>query len=181
MKTCSFEGCEKPSRTRGFCAGHNWQQCNGGVLRPLRNRHTKHCVDCQSSEARWCPACERHLLLSEFGPHRGQKNNLSSWCRVCTRLAAAVDRATKRGFAPPNCTWFDVEEALYLQHGLCAACDNPYTSGEGVTATSWVIEHCHVTGKFRGIVHHVCNVSMGQANDDPKLLRKLADFLERTA
>lgn len=39
-------------------------------------------------------------------------------------------------------------------------------------------DHCHKTGKFRGIICDNCNVSMGLAGDDPTLLRALADWLE---
>ncbi len=41
-----------------------------------------------------------------------------------------------------------------------------------------VFDHCHDTGKFRGWICSPCNVVLGLMNDDPILLRKLADYLE---
>lgn len=41
-------------------------------------------------------------------------------------------------------------------------------------------DHNHKTGVFRGWLCHHCNVAIGLASDSPKLLRKLADYLELT-
>lgn len=40
-------------------------------------------------------------------------------------------------------------------------------------------DHDHKTGKFRGWLCDKCNITLGQARDDPVLLRKLADYLEK--
>ena len=40
------------------------------------------------------------------------------------------------------------------------------------------IDHDHKTGMIRGLLHNKCNQMLGQADDDPKLLRKGADYLE---
>lgn len=40
-------------------------------------------------------------------------------------------------------------------------------------------DHCHSTGRFRGWICQRCNVILGMARDDPALLRKLADYLDR--
>jgi hypothetical protein len=40
-------------------------------------------------------------------------------------------------------------------------------------------DHCHATGKFRGWICRACNVVLGQVNDDPAWLRKIADYAER--
>lgn len=41
-------------------------------------------------------------------------------------------------------------------------------------------DHCHKSKKFRGWLCHQCNVVLGYAGDSPKLLRKLADYLEKS-
>lgn len=43
-----------------------------------------------------------------------------------------------------------------------------------------VNDHDHATGKWRGILCHLCNKALGQAKDSPQRLRDLADYLERT-
>lgn len=42
------------------------------------------------------------------------------------------------------------------------------------------IDHCHSTGKPRGLLCRTCNLAVSYAGDDPQRLRALADYLERT-
>jgi hypothetical protein len=46
---------------------------------------------------------------------------------------------------------------------------------------TWKIafDHCHASGKFRGWLCSHCNLILGHAGDDPHLLRRLADYLEK--
>jgi hypothetical protein len=41
------------------------------------------------------------------------------------------------------------------------------------------LDHNHSTGKFRGWLCDRCNRTLGLANDDPALLRKMADYIEK--
>jgi hypothetical protein len=63
------------------------------------------------------------------------------------------------------------------QKGLCASCGNPPT-GKGHTAKLFV-DHCHTTGKVRGLLCHSCNVALGLLRDDPVRIRALLAFVER--
>jgi hypothetical protein len=44
-----------------------------------------------------------------------------------------------------------------------------------------VVGHCYATGKVRGLLCDFCNKALGFARDDPRVLRSLATYLERTA
>ena len=41
------------------------------------------------------------------------------------------------------------------------------------------VDHCHKTKLFRGWLCSGCNVTLGYVKDSPKLLRKLADYLDQ--
>jgi phage N-6-adenine-methyltransferase len=57
-----------------------------------------------------------------------------------------------------------------LQGGLCAICRvNPATH----------IDHCHKTGKVRGILCHWCNVGIGLLGDSIPILRYAIEYLEK--
>lgn len=42
-----------------------------------------------------------------------------------------------------------------------------------------VVDHCHETGVNRGVLCSNCNVALGQFKDDPALMRRAADHIER--
>lgn len=66
-------------------------------------------------------------------------------------------------------------EAMFEAQGRrCAACPNT-TPGAG---RQWNVDHCHTTGKVRGILCHGCNLALGMVYDDPARLRSLADYIE---
>lgn len=56
--------------------------------------------------------------------------------------------------------------------GKCALCNEEFGAGR------ICIDHCHATGKVRGIVHHKCNVILGMAGDNHAILRKAIVYLE---
>jgi hypothetical protein len=39
-------------------------------------------------------------------------------------------------------------------------------------------DHCHKKGHFRGWLCFACNAALGAARDSPKILRRLAEYLE---
>lgn len=50
----------------------------------------------------------------------------------------------------------DYEEMLVQQGGVCAMCKNPPNGPKRMH-----VDHCHVTGKVRGILCGVCNKKLG--------------------
>lgn len=68
-------------------------------------------------------------------------------------------------------------DALFASQGFaCGACgsDSP-NSKKG-----WSTDHCHETGKVRGILCHHCNVGLGHAKDDVGALRAWIAYLEKS-
>ena len=72
-------------------------------------------------------------------------------------------------------TGFDVEIKLKQQKGNCAICGLPPKSGELLH-----IDHCHITGLFRGLLHVKCNTQLAAVEDE--IFRQQAiEYLERTS
>ena len=69
----------------------------------------------------------------------------------------------------------DVEyyEMLEKQDGRCKIC-------LCVPKIKLDVDHCHKTGRIRGLLCRFCNTALGLFKDSPLLLRSAANYLERT-
>lgn len=67
---------------------------------------------------------------------------------------------------------FDV--MLVNQCGVCAICKTSEPTGAG----TWHIDHCHSTGKIRGLLCSKCNHVLGLVNDDPQILLSAINYLD---
>jgi hypothetical protein len=64
----------------------------------------------------------------------------------------------------------EYELRLALQNGACAICEKK-------PKRLLCVDHCHVTGKVRGLLCSKCNSALGFYGDDPKLAQAGADYL----
>lgn len=63
-------------------------------------------------------------------------------------------------------------DALILhQDGLCAICKDPLVRPH--------TDHCHATGKVRGILCHHCNTGIGSLRESPRIFAAALDYLEK--
>lgn len=74
-------------------------------------------------------------------------------------------------------------EMLAEQKGTCAICkkeESQKSNKRGVT-DSLRVDHCHRTGKIRGLLCSKCNFGIAQFNDDPVLLKRAIRYLEKAS
>jgi hypothetical protein len=79
--------------------------------------------------------------------------------------------ALKRAYGITPEEWDAMFEA---QGKACAACKRPEHRGKG-----WHTDHCHATGKVRGILCNHCNLLLGYAADDPMILLQNVEYLKQ--
>jgi hypothetical protein len=80
----------------------------------------------------------------------------------------------KTGLTKYGMTRAEWKALVSEQDGCCAIC--------GLRAEyvpSLAVDHCHKTGKVRGLLCRKCNTALGQLGDDPDRLRKAIEYLER--
>lgn len=70
----------------------------------------------------------------------------------------------------------EYQKMLINQDGKCAICDRIDSGKKGNKA--FCVDHCHKTGKVRGLLCMPCNRSLGQFKDDSSVLRKAADYID---
>lgn len=68
-------------------------------------------------------------------------------------------------------------EKLVSDHNSnCAICGSQ--NSQALHHKKLHIDHCHKSGKVRGLLCHKCNMMLGFAKDNPDILRKAAQYLE---
>lgn len=123
---------------------------------------------------RVCTTCKQEKPSSEYYLERDKRatNGISqrSICRPCTE-----ERKYKRFIEKTyNFTFDQYEKMLDQQRGKCAICDSRLSSSR---TGRLFVDHCHTTGKVRGLLCSACNHGLGLFKDSPKLLNKAINYL----
>lgn len=70
----------------------------------------------------------------------------------------------------------DYDRLLKDQKGSCAICGLKQASRKNVHFT---VDHCHITGKIRGLLCFKCNSGLGYFNDNREIVFKAYIYLKR--
>ena len=68
-------------------------------------------------------------------------------------------------------------QILESQNYACAICGSTETGGKGKKHFS--VDHCHTTKKVRGLLCKSCNIMLGEAKDNTRILSKAIEYLGR--
>jgi len=72
-----------------------------------------------------------------------------------------------------NMTVEDYDLLFQSQNGRCAICARPPFFDK------LVVDHCHETGKIRGLLCSLCNIGIGGMRDDLEIVLSAAGYLKR--
>ena len=136
-----------------------------------------------------CRQCDQTLLHAAFGKNKNNPYGIHSECRECalertrsfrearaSRETSEEKRRRERANQVKSKYGITLEEAesmLAAQGGECRICGT-----NDFSQRTWHIDHCHTTGKVRGILCSECNLGLGKFIDDTSLLRAAIDYLE---
>lgn len=77
-------------------------------------------------------------------------------------------------------TFEDYQHMSEAQGHCCAICKRRETAVDAKGAERFMpVDHCHTTGKIRALLCSACNKALGGFQDDPALLRKAAEYVEK--
>lgn len=71
----------------------------------------------------------------------------------------------------------DYRTMLERQRGVCAICGQPETTKRNGKTRWLAVDHCHFTGKVRGLLCGNCNPMIGYAKDNVAVLEKAIEYL----
>ena len=164
----------------------------------------------EECDLRGCQRCGKILDLKYNFQFRPEKGTYSSPCNHCRSLFAAnknqsyeewfpkylKQRRTKKFFDKIGLTSKErtayhgvmfrykitPEQAHELLKGdkVCAISGRSLNIMSKGTDEELHVDHCHQTGKIRGLLYGRLNVGLGCFEDNPDLLRAAADYIERT-
>ena len=139
-----------------------------------------------------CPSCGQVVPLSGWCRNRTSIDGLQANCKKChgemnsvfyrkrkerdpewyqRSLKASQERSLKRSLKMYNLTREEYE--VLLAKG-CAICGKPEMGRNGLA-----FDHCHKTGKFRGLLcANGCNGALGMFQDSIDLLSKAIEYLK---
>lgn len=70
----------------------------------------------------------------------------------------------------------EYDALLEKQKGLCAICERHFSNFKRRLA----VDHCHHTGKIRGLLCASCNSGLGKLQDDIEYLKAAINYLNST-
>jgi hypothetical protein len=112
-----------------------------------------------------------YLYLTQLSrrEHRASRKQIDS-VRRQRRAATDPDHRDKKRVRRYGLTLEDYRALLARQGKACAICKK--------SVPRLCIDHCHATGKVRGLLCNKCNTGLGCYADDPKLTAAATAYLE---
>ena len=96
-------------------------------------------------------------------------SGLPAWKRA--PWVSARDMAERKGYAKPDCTMLE-----YLELREQRSCD--LCGKTGGPPRRYHVDHCHETGRIRGVLCAGCNTGLGKLGDNREGLLRALDYLE---
>lgn len=144
-----------------------------------------------------CPVCKKRRSQSCFFKSRSRPDGLSGMCKSCDGRAVAnwrgrnpryaknwwkkraSDMAARSRKVKYGMTKAAYETVLLKQQGLCGICG--IRLSRKTKSLIPHVDHCHETGRVRGLLCGECNFGLGKFRDSLDLIRRAAEYLEQTS
>ncbi len=125
-----------------------------------------------------CQTCKKHKPRTEFYGGGSYPR-----CKTCDKEAGAKyktespvkfehSRNKKRLKHAYGLEWEDYLELSETQDNVCKIC------GRGNKGWLLAVDHCHKTGRIRGLLCNTCNRALGLFQDNPELTDKATNYLK---
>jgi hypothetical protein len=133
-----------------------------------------------------CPSCEISLPITAFALNKtGREGQPRAYCKPC----GVVKNKLRRKLNPEHVLNIERRSKFKKQYGIsleqyeemlhnqgygCAICG---TKKPSERTKYFAVDHCHNTGKVRGLLCTKCNRGLGLFNDKTDVLQKAVKYL----
>lgn len=142
-------------------------------------------------ETKTCKDCKEDKALSEYNKFSRSADGLAYRCRSCASVRQKKwvesipdrhlyyrERNLRKAF---GIGLEEYDQMLEAQGGVCAICSQEETTVRQGRLQSLSVDHCHDTGKIRGLLCNSCNRALGKFKDSIEHLLAAAAYLEEHA
>lgn len=143
-----------------------------GVEKPLSEFHVKSARTGQLVSQ--CKSCANNRSRKHYQDNRQQHLDYAKQY-IQTEHGQAVQKRSALKFRY-GITLEQYNEMLTQQDGRCAICGTREAGGRW---NNFAVDHDHVTGAVRSLLCHGCNSGLGYFRENPEVLRKAAEYVER--
>lgn len=116
-----------------------------------------------------CLDCKVVKPLEEFHSSPKSITGRTSICKDCDMI-----RYRQRMYKLDNATYLAMVEA---QGNCCKACGATPESERNSGLKTLCVDHCHTSGKVRGLLCHHCNIAVGMLDDSLAIAEKVSAYI----
>lgn len=143
-----------------------------------------------------CPKCRKRKRVNKFGKSNRTKDGYFTRCKECYNREKAEWRLVNWERNHRNKTRYrkdnpdrvrdsnlrqkygisldEYNKMFHEQGGVCNICERPerIVNGKSKKVAPLAVDHCHDTGKVRGLLCFSCNIALGKFQDSPEILAR---------
>lgn len=125
-------------------------------------------------EVKRCGKCKETKSVEDFAKNRSRKLGIHNECKACQVIYNRKWFLRKNYNIPFEASGPLLEQAA---NGNCDICDSKLI----LKKNGYAVDHCHTTGKIRGVLCAMCNTGIGHFKDNKEFLNKAIIYLEKYA
>lgn len=148
-------------------------------MKKLRSGDTKLTLEQRrellSDGKKQCPCCLNIKPVKEFFLRNSAWDKAAHRCKLC--VGQDPSKRAARLLKIYGLTLEEYNSHLERQGFGCAICKTNQAEYQTKTGRKLTVDHCHSTGKIRGILCNKCNRGLALFNDNPELLTRAAEYL----
>lgn len=133
-----------------------------------------------------CPKCAESKTYDLFYRSKVHKDGRASYCKTCASKRTIFYARVNKAKLQPRSAGYGLKrrylmniaeyEAMLVAQGMCCAiCGRVKCT----TGRRLAVDHCHTTGKVRGLLCSACNTGIGMLQEDEAVLNQAIRYLTK--
>lgn len=126
----------------------------------------------EETDERQCSKCRKWKTITEYKKNKASKAGRGGWCKSCSKEYKTPDRVRNWDLQYRyDLSLEDYDRMKKEQDNKCVICLKE--------PIKLVVDHCHASGKVRGLLCIGCNSVLGHAGDSTDFFDRANSYLRR--